>query len=38
MGTFFTVLTLLVVVAVVVVGLWVFVVAPFWVPRHTHRS
>jgi hypothetical protein len=38
MGTVFTVLALLVVVAVVAWALWVFVVAPFWVPRHTPRS
>jgi len=38
MGTFFTVLVTLVVVAVVLLALWVFVVAPFWVPWHSHRS
>jgi len=36
MGTFFTVLVTLVVVAVVALVLWVFVVAPFWVPWHSH--
>ncbi len=35
MGTFFTVLAFLVVVAIVASVLWVFVVAPFWVPRHS---
>jgi hypothetical protein len=38
MGTFFTVLVMLIVAAVVVWALWVFVVAPFWTPWHSHRS
>ena len=38
MGILFTVLTLLVVVAIVAWALWVFVIAPFWVPWHSHRS
>jgi hypothetical protein len=35
METFFTVLALLVVVAIVASVLWVFVVAPLWVPQHS---
>jgi hypothetical protein len=38
MATLFTVLVVLVVVAVVALALWVFVIAPFWVPWHSHRS
>ncbi len=37
MNTFWTVITVLVVVALLAVALWSLVVAPFWVPRHSAR-
>lgn len=35
MSTFWTVITISAVVLILAVGLWTFVVAPFWVPRHS---
>jgi hypothetical protein len=37
MNTFWTVITVLVVVVLLAVALWSLVVAPFWVPRHSAR-
>jgi hypothetical protein len=37
MNTFWTVVTIAVVVVLVAVALWAFVVAPVWVPRHSGR-
>jgi hypothetical protein len=37
-NTALTVVAIVVVVAVVATALWAFVVAPFWVPWHSHRS
>lgn len=38
MNTILTVVTIAVVVVVLAVALWVFVVAPLWVPTHVRRS
>jgi len=35
--TFWTVITLAAVVAILARGLWAFVVAPIWVPRHSRK-
>ena len=37
MNTLFTAVTIATVVVIVAVGLWAFVVAPLWVPTHSHR-
>ena len=37
MNTFWTVITIASVVAILAVVLWAFVVAPFWVPRHSAK-
>jgi hypothetical protein len=37
MNTVLTVVSIVVVVAIVAAALWAFVVAPFWVPRHSGR-
>ena len=37
MNVFWTVITVGVVVALGAVALWILVVAPFWVPRHSGR-
>jgi hypothetical protein len=36
-NTFWTVITIASVVTLVAVALWVFVVAPIWIPRHTGK-
>jgi hypothetical protein len=37
MDTFFSVVTILAVVLILAGALWAFVVAPFWVPRHSGK-
>lgn len=38
MNTFWTVITIVVVVVLLALAFWSLVVAPFWVPRHSaHR-
>jgi hypothetical protein len=37
MSTFWTVITLAMVVVILGAVLWAFVVAPFWVPRHSGK-
>lgn len=38
MNTVLTVVAIAVVVVVLAIALWVFVVAPLWVPTHSRRS
>lgn len=37
MDTFWTAITIAEVVVIVAIVLWAFVVAPFWVPRHSGK-
>jgi hypothetical protein len=37
-NTILTIVAIVIVVAVVATALWAFVVAPFWVPWHSHRA
>jgi hypothetical protein len=38
MNTFWTVVSIVLVVAIVAVTFWTFIVAPFWVPRHSGQQ